>query len=147
MLKVFWHTLSWFFALKSPSGCLILVFFSPLQSVLWEEKLWQQERDSVRPCDHRQVGNETSFFLQKNLKKLLFFHFERSEVVPPSLSVNVCLVKIDVWFSKWSFGFVVNIFLFYCDYIFYKKMFYMFLLWNIPCEHLERSLLPNCWDR
>lgn len=27
-----------------------------LQPMLWQEKLWEQERDSVRPSDHRQVG-------------------------------------------------------------------------------------------
>lgn len=27
-----------------------------LQPMLWQEKLWKQERDSIRPCDHWQVG-------------------------------------------------------------------------------------------
>lgn len=33
-----------------------LSVFLFLQPVLRQEKLWKQERDSVRPRDHRQVG-------------------------------------------------------------------------------------------
>lgn len=32
-----------------------------LQPVLWQEKLWKQERDSIRPCDHWQVGSSSVF--------------------------------------------------------------------------------------
>lgn len=64
-------------------------FFIPLQSVLWEEKLWQQERDSIRPSDHWQVGDESSFSC-RTIPKIVGFHFEWSEAVPPWLSLDIC---------------------------------------------------------
>lgn len=39
-----------------------------LQPMLWQEKLWKQERDSVRPRDHWQVGS-FSLFVNEGMSK------------------------------------------------------------------------------
>lgn len=41
---------------------LLFSWFLPnLQSMLWEEKLWEQKWDSFRPRHHRQVGGESNW--------------------------------------------------------------------------------------
>lgn len=58
-----------------------------LQPMLWQEKLWKQEWDSIRPCDHWQVGL---------LRLQLFLCFVNGEWV----SEWVC-VWVTKWMSDW----------------------------------------------